>query len=150
MLESPLFSLFFSVIVLVAGSHEDSRTPQVKWMSESASSASYQPHALPTSHPDDTDVGLGLVTRDVSGRVEGVGLASRSESAGHHLRQDNRGRKSDNRSLTLRNCSKLYDSSYGYNSSGCKFVRENCQSKAHLMNYLAFMECDLPRSAAVC
>ena len=150
MLGSLLSSLFCCMIVLVAGSHEDSRTPQVKWMSESTSSASYEPHALPTSHPDDTDVDLGLVTTDVSTRVEGVGLASRSENAGHHLRQDNRGGKSDNRSLTIWNCSKLYDSSYGYNASGCKFVKENCQSKAHLMNYLAFMECDLPRSAAVC
>ena len=71
-------------------------------------------------------------------------------SLGLFLRQAaNDGMSTDNKSLTLWNCSKLYDSSYGYNYSSCKFVKDNCQSKVHLMDYLAFMKCDLPPSATV-
>ena len=54
-----------------------------------------------------------------------------------------------NRTVALWNCSRLYDASYGYNASGCRFIHENCQSKAHLINYLSFIKCDLPSRARV-
>ena len=76
-------------------------------------------------------------------------VSARSVHLQLHVRQNNADVNIDNRSLTLWNCSKLYDSSYGYNASSCKFVRENCEAKAHLMNYLAFMKCDLPSKATV-
>ena len=66
-----------------------------------------------------------------------------------YSRQDNSDVSTNNRSLALWNCSKLYDSSYGYNASSCKFVRENCEAKSHLINYLAFMKCDLPSEVTV-
>ena len=153
---SLLTSLLCCAVVLVAsGSPEDdSRTlTLVQWMSESTHSVSDEQLELSTSSLDATNVELELVSSDVTPRVEGlVGLVSRSERSGGHLRQENGGGgggRAGNRSFTLWNCSKLYDSSYGYNASSCRFVRENCQSKTHLVNYLAFMKCDLPPSATV-
>ena len=133
--------------VLTAGSQEESRTSLVYWISDPAPSANDE---LAPDSLDTRDVTLELVSRSFPARDESIELIRRSESLEYHLRQENGGGSSDNKSLTHWNCSKLYDSSYGYNSSSCKFVRENCQSKAHLMNYLAFMKCDLPSSATVC
>lgn len=53
------------------------------------------------------------------------------------------------KAVHLWNCSRLYDASSGYNGSSCNFIQENCHSKSHLMNYLAFMKCDLPTNAQV-
>ena len=66
-----------------------------------------------------------------------------------YTREDKDGGNSTNPTVTLWNCSRLYDSSHGYNESSCRFVRDNCQIKAHLMNYLVFMLCDLPSKAKV-
>ena len=57
--------------------------------------------------------------------------------------------EADNITASPWNCSQLYDSSYGYNESSCRFVRENCQAKAHLFDYLAFMNCDVPQKIRV-
>lgn len=57
--------------------------------------------------------------------------------------------EADNNTASPWNCSQLYDSSYGYNESSCRFVRENCRAKAHLFDYLAFMSCDMPQNIRV-
>ena len=61
----------------------------------------------------------------------------------HHTRKDLES-GTDNGNTSMWNCSQLYDSSNGYNESSCRFVQDNCQTKAHLINYLSFMKCDLP------
>ena len=69
-----------------------------------------------------------------------------------HTREDLsdcRDMETDSSNMSVWNCSRLYDSSNGYNESSCRFVRENCQTKAHLINYLTFMKCDLPTNLKV-
>lgn len=57
--------------------------------------------------------------------------------------------EADNDTVHQWNCSQLYDSSYGYNESGCRFVKDNCQTKAHLFDYLAFIKCNMPQKLKV-
>ena len=83
---------------------------------------------------------------DQSLSSEGLLLVAESK---RYTREDKDGGNSTNHAVTLWNCSRLYDASCGYNESSCRFVRDNCQIKAHLMNYLVFMLCDLPSKAKV-
>ena len=129
------------VVIPVCGGEDSGRTLLVHWITRTEhSSRSYTRAELAAEDSD------RLPPRDVR-----MTLGDQSMLVHHSLREGGNGDVSTgNRSLTLWNCSKLYDSSYGYNASSCKFVRDNCHSKAHLMNYLAFMTCDLPSSATVC
>ena len=67
----------------------------------------------------------------------------------HILRRNGRQGNVNTTNTTVWNCSLLYDKLYGYDGSSCSFIQENCQSKSRLMNYLAFMKCDLPDNAQV-
>lgn len=90
------------------------------------------------------------VAHTVGNKLESA-VESESHSLHRYTREDEDGRSDVNTNNTefLWNCSQLYDSSYGYNESSCRFVRENCQTKSHLINYLAFMKCDLPPKVKV-
>ena len=84
--------------------------------------------------------------------VSNAQVLADSQELYRHTREDLsdcRNMETDSSNISVWNCSRLYDSSYGYNESSCRFVRENCQTKAHLINYLTFMKCDLPTNLKV-
>lgn len=87
----------------------------------------------------------------VTDAAQYIGRSDRLEEALSHTHQVYRNTRqgSVKTNRTAWNCSRLYDASYGYNYSSCRFIQENCQSKFHLMNYLAFMKCTLPTRAQV-
>ena len=92
--------------------------------------------------------GISEVNQFVSDRQ----VFAESHEIHRHTRKDLSGYRdmeTDSNNISVWNCSRLYDSSYGYNESSCRFVRENCQTKAHLINYLTFMKCDLPTNVKV-
>ena len=90
--------------------------------------------------------GISEIGHSVSNRQ----VFAESHELHRYTREDLNGyRDMDTENMSVWNCSRLYDSSYGYNESSCRFVRDNCQTKAHLINYLTFMKCDLPSNIKV-
>lgn len=140
------FSFIFLLIcckgILTKGHEEEERlrTTLLHWFSQEPESS---------SNSDIIDSGRDyLDTTDDDSQLKRL---ARSEAKGSHNLRQNSGEEIyvGNKSLTLWNCSRIYSTSTGYNASRCQFVKENCEAKAHLMNYLAFMMCDLPSSAVV-